>query len=83
MHPQEPESTSLLLQLVPMLVMSLGIIPIAYKLAKEKGRNVVLWTMLGAVPILNILCVWFFMGAANLRLERKFDKLLERAGTGA
>ena len=68
------------IQLVPMLVLSLGIVPVAYKLAREKGRNVALWTILGAIPILNIVCVWFFIGAANLRLERKLDELSRRIG---
>jgi hypothetical protein len=69
-----------LIQLVPMLVLSLGIMLVAYKLAKEKDRNVVLWTILGAIPILNIVCVWFFIGAANRRLERKLDDLSRRIG---
>jgi hypothetical protein len=40
----------------------------------------VLWTILGAIPIVNIVCVWFFIGAANLRLERKLDELSRRMG---
>jgi hypothetical protein len=74
------QSGDFLIQLVPMLMLSLGIVPVAYKLAREKGRNVTLWTILGAIPILNIVCVWFFIGAANLRLERKLDELSRRIG---
>jgi hypothetical protein len=66
-----------------MLIFSLGIIPVSYKLAREKGRNVVLWTVLGAIPILNVICVWFFIGAANLRLEVKIDELNRRLGAGS
>ena len=50
---------------------------IAHMLAKEKGRNVVLWTVLGFIPVVNIFCMWFFVGAANLRLEKKIDQLLK------
>ena len=50
---------------------------IAHMLAKEKGRNVVLWTILGFIPVVNIFCMWFFVGAANLRLEKKIDQLLK------
>jgi len=49
----------------------------AHMLAKEKGRNVLLWTILGFIPVVNIFCMWFFVGAANLRLEEKIDRLLK------
>jgi hypothetical protein len=74
----QPQDYDPLIQLIPMLLMSLGIAPVAYKLAKEKGRNVGLWTVLGAIPILNFICMWFFIGAANLRLEQKLDELNKR-----
>jgi hypothetical protein len=78
----QPQAPDVLIQLIPMLVFSLGIIPVSYKLAREKGRNVVLWTVLGAIPILNVICVWFFIGAANLRLESKLDELNRRLSGG-
>jgi hypothetical protein len=74
----QPQEYDLLVQLIPMLVMSLGIPLVAYKLAREKGRNVALWTVLGAIPILNFICMWFFIGAANHRLEQKLDELNKR-----
>ena len=49
---------------------------IIHYLAKEKGRNVVLWTVLGFIPIVNMFLMPFFIGAANLRLEGKVDQLL-------
>jgi hypothetical protein len=52
----------------------------AYLLAKEKGRNVAVWTLLGLIPFLNLGFIWFFVGAANLRLERKIDALLKARG---
>jgi len=61
-----------------MLLLMLPMPFIAYKLAKEKGRNTVLWTVLGCVPFLNYLLMWFFVGAANLKLERKIDALLAK-----
>ncbi len=45
-------------------------------LAKEKGRKVTLWTILGFIPIINFILLPFFVGAANLRLEEKIDQLL-------
>lgn len=66
------------LSLLPLLLISLLITLVSYLLAKEKGRNVYLWTLLGAVPLVNLACIWFFVGAANIRLERKLDDLIER-----
>jgi hypothetical protein len=48
----------------------------AHLLAKEKGRNVMKWTILGAIPMVNFVCIWFFVGATNLRTERKLDEIL-------
>lgn len=62
--------------ILPILMLFIFAI-IAHMLAKEKGRNVVLWTILGFIPVVNIFCMWFFVGAANLRLEKKIDQLLK------
>ena len=73
------ESSALsFVSLLPLILMSVVIAVSAHLLAKEKGRNVVKWTVLGAIPIVNIFCIWFFVGAANLRLERKVDDLAAR-----
>ena len=67
-----------LFSFVPMIIMSLPMGLIAHFLAKEKGRNVTLWTILGIIPLVNFFIMWFFVGAANLKLERKLDALIER-----
>lgn len=61
---------------LPLLLFSIFAAISAYLLAKDKGRNVVRWTVLGAIPGVNLFCIWFFIGATNLRLERKLDALL-------
>jgi len=66
------------IQLMPLLLMSLAFGTVAHKLAKEKGRNVGLWTVLGLIPFVNFFTVPFFIGAANLHLERELDELLPR-----
>lgn len=68
---------SAIFQIVFLFFMGLPLAITAYKPAKEKGRNVVLWTTLACIPILNFLCMWFFVGAANLKLEGKIDELLQ------
>ena len=80
----QESSAASLFSLLPLLLMSVVIAVSAYLLAQDKGRNVTRWTILGAIPIVNLFCIWFFVGAANLRLERKVDELLSRlASTNA
>jgi hypothetical protein len=67
---------NLLLSFLPLLLISLLFALLGHFLAKEKGRNVKLWTILGAIPFVNMFLMWFFVGAANLRLEKKIDQLL-------
>jgi len=69
-----------LFQLIFLLVMGIPVAITANLLAKEKGRNVTLWTVLACIPLLNFFCMSFFIGAANLKLERKIDELLQRKG---
>ena len=64
--------------MLPIILMSLFIAVSANLLAKEKGRNVIKWTILGAIPLVNFVCIWFFVGAANLKVERKLDELAAR-----
>jgi hypothetical protein len=59
------------------LLISILFAVVAHFLAKDKGRNVALWTVLGMIPIVNFLCVWYFVGASNLRVEKKIDSLIE------
>ena len=50
---------------------------VAYALAKAKGRNKILWAVLGLVPLANIFCTWYLVGATNLILEEKIDRILK------
>lgn len=72
---------------IPLLILSIALAVIGNLLAREKGRRIVLWTILGAIPVINLYCVVFFVGAVNLRLERKIDALLahdaSRAGNAS
>lgn len=74
----ENTTASTFVTFVPLILMSLLMAVPANLLAKEKGRNVTLWTVLALVPIVNFACFWFFIGASNLKLERKLDALLEQ-----
>jgi len=69
-----------ILQFIPLMIVSLVLGVVAHVLAKDKGRNVLAWTVLGFLPIVNFMCAWYFVGATNLRLERKVDALLSAQG---
>ena len=74
----QPTPSSGLLAFLPLLIiLVLTAIP-AHFLAKDKGRNVALWTVLGLIPLVNYICMFYFIGASNLRLEKKLDALLEQ-----
>jgi len=62
----------------PLILISALIAIPAHLLAKDKGRNVPLWTILGLIPLVNYACVFFFVGASNLRQEKKIDALLDQ-----
>ena len=74
----QPTPTSGLLAFAPLMVMSVSIAVSAHLLAKDKGRNVPLWTILALIPLVNFVCMLFFIGASNLRLEKKLDALLDQ-----
>ena len=74
----ENSGSSLFFSFLPLITMSLLMAIPAHLLAKEKGRNVTKWTILALIPIVNFACIWFFIGASNLKLERKIDDLALR-----
>lgn len=75
MNPQQVENP--VYGLIFFFVMMILLAVIAHVLAKQKGRNVVLWTILGLIPGINMICMYYFIGATNLKLEQKIDKLLK------
>lgn len=77
----ENSAPNMFLTFIPLILMSLLMAIPAHLLAKEKGRNVALWTVLALIPIVNFACIWFFIGASNLKLERKIDDLIQRMNT--
>ena len=72
--------TDFVIQFTPITILSLVFGFTVRALAKEKGRNVALWTMLGFIPLINLFMIPYFVGAANLRLEGKLDAVLKALG---
>ena len=48
---------------------------LSYFLAKNKGRNAGLWTVLGLIPFLNLIFLLYFIFAKDLRREAKLEKV--------
>lgn len=74
---QSQNTMPTLVSFVPLITMSILMAVCSFLLAKEKGRNVLAWTILGAIPFINFACIPFFIGSTNFRLECKLDKILE------
>lgn len=64
---------------VPYVLISIVLGFMSRSLAKEKGRNIALWTVLGFIPFVNFFSWGYFIGAANIRLENKVDQLLAKS----
>jgi ABC-type uncharacterized transport system YnjBCD permease subunit len=66
-----------LLSFLPLLIITIPLIFVIRKLAIEKGKDAVLWTVLACIPIINFIILWYIVGATNKRLEEKLDKILD------
>ena len=74
----QTSAIEVLISFVPLLCISLVFGFVARALAREKGRDTTLWTVLGFIPLVNMVCMPFFIGAPNLRIEKKLDEIMER-----
>ena len=72
---------TLILNFLPLAIISILFGITSFFLAREKGRNVPLWTVIGFIPLLNMFFIWFFIGAANLKTEQKLDKIISSIST--
>jgi len=61
---------------LPSIIISIPIMFICRSIAKEKGKNVTLWTIFGLIPGINIYSLLYLFGASSTILERKIDKIL-------
>ncbi|MBA7581530.1 hypothetical protein ES708_23436 [subsurface metagenome] len=63
-------------QFLPLIIISMILMFICRSLAKEKGKNLTLWTILGLIPGINIYSLLYLFGASSTILEGKIDKIL-------
>ncbi len=60
-----------IVSLIPLVLLTIPMIFVVNKLSKEKGKNVVLLTVLSCIPLVNII------GTPNKRLDDKMNIILE------
>jgi hypothetical protein len=73
---QEPSSGGLVGMLLPLIIMMIPLVFIIHRLAKEKNKNIVLWTVLGCIPLANYFSLIYLVGSANTQLEEKLDRVI-------
>ncbi len=75
MQPVNPQNP--LVTFLPLLLIMVPMIFVISTLAKEKGKNVTLWTILACIPLINIIILPYIVGAPSKTLENKLNKILE------
>lgn len=66
-----------ILSLLPLIIVMIPMIFVIRKLSKEKGKDVVLWTVLACIPLVNFIILPYIVGTPSKILEDKMDKIIE------
>jgi hypothetical protein len=69
--------TNAFASLLPMFIIMIPMIFIIRALAREKGKDVILFTVLACIPIVNFITLPYIVGTPSKILEDKIDKILE------
>ena len=63
--------------LIPYIILTVFIIFIINRLAKEKGLNVILWTILACIPFLNFIILPYIIGTPSRIQEKRINEIFE------
>lgn len=63
--------------LLPMIIIMIPLIFIIRQLAKEKGKDMTLMTILACIPFINFIILPYIVGTPSKILEDKMDKIIE------
>lgn len=66
-----------LLQMIPLAILTIPILIINMKLAKRKGRNMVLFFFLSLIPLVAYYVAIHLASLTDKSLNDKIDKILE------
>jgi len=61
---------------IPLIIMMIPLIFICRRLAIDKGKNSVKYTILGCIPFVNYYAWFYLVGTPNRNLEEKLDRVL-------
>lgn len=67
---------NLLLSFLPLILFMIPMIFVIRSLAKEKGKDVILWTVLACIPVVNFIILPYIVGTPSIAQEDKMDKIL-------
>lgn len=62
---------------LPLVLLMIPMIFVIRQLAKEKGKNITLWTVLACIPFVNFIILPYIVGTPSKKIEDKMDKLIE------
>jgi hypothetical protein len=65
---------------IPLILMMVPLIFICHRLAKDKGKNTVKYTILGCIPLVNYYALIYLIGTPNKIMEEKLDRVLAIIG---
>ncbi|MGE4519205.1 MAG: hypothetical protein AB7E04_06845 [Desulfobacteraceae bacterium] len=63
---------------IPLLIIHIPFIFICRKLAQDKGKNSLKYTLLGCIPLINYLAFLYLVGTPNNILNDKIDQILNK-----
>jgi len=66
-----------IISLLPLVIVMVPMIFVIWRLAKEKGKNTTLWTILACIPFVNFIILPYIVGTPSKTLENKLNKILE------
>ena len=73
-------TTSLLIQTLPLILLTIPLGVVTYLLSKQKGRNSLAITILAFVPFVGFYLMIYFVGATNRFTELKLEEIYRSSG---
>ena len=61
---------------IPLIITSIPFIFLCRRLAKDKGKSTLKYTILGCIPLVNYFAFAYLVGTPNLILDKKIDQIL-------
>ena len=76
--PNGDPSNQGVISFLPMILVAIFTAFSSRFLAKDKGRNIGAWTIVGCIPMIGFFSLILLVGCSCLKTKEKLDKLLEQ-----